>query len=308
MGKIFLLVLNFSMDLGYSRPGVFVILRVFPVVRELTLRISKLLFSGAQMAGIINSDTSVSSDKMLKPYVKSDDLSRGLKSLGRHFTREDHVPFTCFSFDRNGIDLTHEGTGDSYSHRANLRKTEFVSLQFSTALWVCESAVARCGFEFGIAGSLIAFFDAAKEIIKGGLHSGQSILQYLRMHTLQIRAQLLDLRQLVLLVLIANRCVRVLISAISLSQPRIVKLTADIEGVGKLLLDCFRDFYSELVSFTHSIMLPFTNRSYNEITCIYAGFQLCNQEWHSSPTKINHFGRGLLPKKVKRRNGRTTRI
>lgn len=283
MRKIFALILYLSMDLGYSRLGAFVILRVFPFTRELTLRLSKLLFSCAQMARIINSDTGVSSKKMFKSYINGNDLSSGLKSLNWYFTREDYIPFVRFSLDGNSLAITNDRLREPYFNCTELREPEFVAIQSPTPLRVGETVIVRFRLELGIAGILIAFSHTTKEMIKRTLHSSQCVLQHLRMYGFQIGAQFLDLRQLVRLLSVIDRFMCVLINTVSLSQRSVVKLTADFERVTKLLLDSLRNFYSEFVSFTHDRIIPLLNVRHIGIACIYAGVMAIQRCDFSSP-------------------------
>jgi hypothetical protein len=107
----------------------------------------------------------------------------------------------------------------------DLGESEPAIFDLKTRLAVCEAVIARIRSEARIAG-LFAIRYSAKEGVKGIIKTLQYILQHQTMNGFEIFSGLFDLRQLILLIVIANRYARQFVGIASLLRCAVVKFTA----------------------------------------------------------------------------------
>jgi hypothetical protein len=117
-------------------------------------------------------------------------------------------------------------------------------------LWISEGVIAKLAFESGKASFLITFQASLKEGIKSPTDPSQGVLKHLRVNCCNIFANEFDVRQLILLLLIVDRLSGYAISLNGFAQGGVVKFTATVKSLLKLLSNAFAwalDF--ELVCF-----------------------------------------------------------
>jgi hypothetical protein len=121
---------------------------------------------------------------------------------------EDGIPPSGFQFDRAGLGMPFQWTMKLDPDFADTRqpKTLRSNKRKTRILGPCHAVIPITALESGISG-LFSSFDSTEELLKRQLQSDEHVLQDLGMYLGKFRADLLDLRKLILLIRIidANR-------------------------------------------------------------------------------------------------------
>ena len=218
----------------------FVILfTAFLKLAQLSLRLGKFLLFGSKETRIGNLLIAAESSEIKQISIDSYLFSTFRQGFRCYFRSEDRKPFPAGStLDLTGFDLAFQRSMQHDLNVANLAQGQSCVHYLSTAivsLRISETLILKAILEAGKSGFL-TILDSLKEALESFVQASQCGLQDLRIYPFQLSAGLFDLRQLVLLLAIADRYAVALIGISALLQSGIMQLSAYVQ---RGLKECF---------------------------------------------------------------------
>ena len=146
---------------------------------------------------------------------------------GIDLTRERHVPLIHFSLNRHGLDLAVYWSMELDFRFADLAEMQGVSIELPTcSIRIGEAIIAVTPLKAREA-RLFTMFAAAKEGLKCSIQPSQHILEHMGGYVLIVFPDLmLDLRQIILLIVVADGLVRIPVRIAPFREASVVQLPA----------------------------------------------------------------------------------
>ena len=217
MYKVFSLVRNLFMEMGYFLALFFSILAFFFALAQSALKFCEPCFIGLKEAGIFDFLSRRQRCKGFETNVNTDYFLNFTKRLWFYFTGKTSIPFACrTSLNSAGFNLPVQLPMKFNLDRSYFGKFGAIPSNLKTTLGECEGAISSLSFESWIALTFPTTFRSAEEGFKGKINPYCHILQNLRMHSSQRRSFLLEFYN--------RNCLSMIIERFSFILPRMFTL------------------------------------------------------------------------------------